>query len=107
MLVEEAIEKLTQARDTADPDERVELIDEVIEALEEGKIEPAETYTFKLKLKRVIETMFIEDGKMKIGYRATFSNNNLNYKHSSVILSLIYENKEEIPKEIEIRILIK
>ena len=42
MLVEEAIEKLTQARDTADPEERAELIDEVIEALEEGKIEPAE-----------------------------------------------------------------
>ena len=42
VLVEEAIEKLTQARDTADPEERAELIDEVIEALEEGKIEPAE-----------------------------------------------------------------
>jgi len=42
VLVEEAIEKLIQARDTADPDERVELIDEVIEALEEGKIEPSE-----------------------------------------------------------------
>ena len=39
MLVEEAIEKLTQARDTVDPEERAELIDEVIEALEEGKIE--------------------------------------------------------------------
>ena len=42
MLVEEAIEKLIQARDTADENERIELIDEVINALEEGKIEPSE-----------------------------------------------------------------
>ena len=42
MLVEEAIEKLVRARDSIDPEERIELIDEVINALEEGKIEPAE-----------------------------------------------------------------
>jgi len=53
MLVEEAIEKLTQARDTADPEERAELIDEVIEALEEGKIEPAEDEI--IPLEEVIE----------------------------------------------------
>ncbi len=51
MLVEEAIEKLTQARDTVDPEERAELIDEVINALEEGKIEPAEK---KKKLRFVL-----------------------------------------------------
>lgn len=42
VLVEEAVEKLSQARDTIDESERIELIDEVINALEEGKIETAE-----------------------------------------------------------------
>ena len=57
MLVEEAIEKLTQARDTVDPEERAELIDEVIEALEEGKIEPSE----KKKKLRLILYKAVED----------------------------------------------
>lgn len=50
MLVEEAVEKLNRAKLTDNPEIREQLIDEVIEALEEGKIEPAE----KRKILRLV-----------------------------------------------------
>jgi len=57
MLIEEAIEKLQTAATTPDENEKETLINEVINALEEGKIEPAE----KKKKLRLILYKAVED----------------------------------------------
>lgn len=57
MLIEEAIEKLQTAATTPDENEKETLINEVIEALEERKIEPAE----KKKKLRLILYRAVED----------------------------------------------
>jgi len=58
MLVEEAIEKLQTAATTPDENEKETLINEVIEALEEGKIEPAEK---KKKVLRLVKYEAVGD----------------------------------------------